>query len=183
MQGIKSNINKELLEKLYFDDELSQRAIAKKLNLSFQTIRRWMKKFNIERRTNICGWLKATKSKKVISPDGMSWCGHCENHLTFDKFPPRRHKRNAYCTLCWKKYENSRNKVLKEKAVKHLGGCCKQCGFDKHLAALDFHHLNPLEKDMDWGKLRKCKWEIIKSELNKCVILCANCHRAEHSLY
>lgn len=57
--------------------------------------------------------------------------------------------------------------------------CCK-CGYCKNYAALEFHHLNPNEKDFVWAKLRELTWFKITEELKKCVLLCANCHREEH---
>ena len=57
--------------------------------------------------------------------------------------------------------------------------CCK-CGYCKNYAALEFHHLDPKEKDFVWTKLRELSWVKITEELKKCVLLCANCHREEH---
>lgn len=69
--------------------------------------------------------------------------------------------------------------ALKSKAFQHLGGQCKICGYDKCLAAIDFHHRDPREKDFSISL--KMSWEAIEAELAKCVALCANCHREVHA--
>ena len=63
-----------------------------------------------------------------------------------------------------------------------MGGECSRCGYNEHYAALQFHHVNPEEKDVGWNKLRLRSWEKIDAELEKCEILCANCHAVEHAL-
>jgi 5-methylcytosine-specific restriction endonuclease McrA len=69
---------------------------------------------------------------------------------------------------------------VKQKAVDYLGGKCSNCGYNKCLAALEFHHINPMEKDKDFAKLR-LRFNKLKPELDKCILLCANCHREHHS--
>ena len=71
-----------------------------------------------------------------------------------------------------------RNK--KERAVIYKGGKCKNCGYDKCIAALDFHHVNPEEKVYEVKYLMSRRWDLIKEEIDKCILLCANCHREEH---
>ena len=58
---------------------------------------------------------------------------------------------------------------------------CSKCG-ENHVACLDFHHLNPEEKEFSFYNLKKYAWgkEKIERELNKCIVLCANCHRKLH---
>ena len=59
------------------------------------------------------------------------------------------------------------------------GGECSHCGYSKYVGALEFHHVDPKEKDFGIsGKV--LGWERIKKELEKCVLLCSNCHREEH---
>ena len=74
-----------------------------------------------------------------------------------------------------------RRKDNKVKAVEYLGGKCVHCGLisDK-LCVYDFHHLNPQEKEADPGSLLHYSWNRIQKELDKCILLCANCHRIEH---
>lgn len=73
-----------------------------------------------------------------------------------------------------------RRKILKQKAVLFLGGKCSICGYNKCLAALDFHHINPDEKEfIITNRIRS--WAKIEKELKKCVLVCSNCHRELHN--
>ena len=66
-------------------------------------------------------------------------------------------------------------------AVAYLGGQCQVCGYNKCVGALDFHHKDPLEKDFGIGhKGYTNSWEKVKNELDKCLLLCKNCHSEEH---
>lgn len=73
---------------------------------------------------------------------------------------------------------NKRQEWLLE-LKKHLK--CERCGFS-HPAVLDFHHKNPMEKDMDVSKAVGKNWkeERFLAEIAKCEVLCANCHRIHH---
>ncbi len=71
-----------------------------------------------------------------------------------------------------------RRKELKKRAVEYLGGSCVCCGYNEHPGVLDFHHVDPATKEFgisDKGMTRS--WEKIKAELDKCILVCANCHR------
>ncbi len=69
------------------------------------------------------------------------------------------------------KLQNKLYSYLKDK-------CCEDCGF-KDLRALDFDHIEPTEKSFGIAKAISYgyKWEKITKEIEKCRILCANCHR------
>lgn len=86
-------------------------------------------------------------------------------------------KRNR-CGSCNTKIRRFRAKAA---AVKYLGGRCSKCGWQGNQAAFAFHHKNPNQKDFVIGNVANKKWEIIKKELNKCVLLCANCHAIVHT--
>ena len=65
---------------------------------------------------------------------------------------------------------------------------CEKCGYDKTWAGLDFHHTDAREKENTISTLMKSKptkdrMVEMKSELDKCIILCATCHREEHMKY
>lgn len=83
---------------------------------------------------------------------------------------------NKYMT----KYMADRYILLKIKAIDHKGSKCSKCGYDKCYAALEFHHRDPTEKEFSWKNLRKQSWATILLEIDKCNLLCANCHREEH---
>lgn len=78
------------------------------------------------------------------------------------------------------KVKNFRNR-LKERATYVLGEKCQICGYNKCISALDFHHVNPEEKEITFSGNTNRSWEATRKELQKCILLCANCHREVHS--
>lgn len=89
-----------------------------------------------------------------------------------------------YQKKAFKKFkDHARN--LKIEAINYLGGSCSKCGYCKFYSALDFHHLDPDQKDDGIGNLiwknKKMTLEKLKPELDKCVVLCKNCHAEEHN--
>lgn len=78
--------------------------------------------------------------------------------------------------------EKQREKKRQRKceAIEYLGGKCADCGNIYHQAVYEFHHTDPSTKGRDPSKLLQLSWERIKAELDKCVLLCANCHRMRH---
>jgi hypothetical protein len=64
----------------------------------------------------------------------------------------------------------------KRRAVEYLGGKCSRCGYNKCVRALSFHHRDPLIKSFGIANPSTKKWEIVKAELDKCDLLCLNCH-------
>lgn len=77
-------------------------------------------------------------------------------------------------------YQKLAKRKRKEEAIQYLGGVCKQCHETYHPAIYEFHHLDPSTKDRDPSKMLSLSWERLKAELDKCVLLCANCHRLTH---
>ena len=76
-------------------------------------------------------------------------------------------------------YQNG--KKVRQMAVEYKGGKCIKCGYSKCQRALSFHHVNPKEKDFDLSSKGLTRsWERIKKEIDKCVLLCANCHMEVH---
>lgn len=75
-----------------------------------------------------------------------------------------------------------RRKELKLKSIKYLGGSCKDCNLEDPCPAIyDFHHLDPSKKDFNISrKGYTYSWDKVKKELDKCILLCSNCHRKRH---
>lgn len=69
---------------------------------------------------------------------------------------------------------------IKAKAVEYKGGCCQICEYDRSNSALEFHHIDPNEKDFGISSYTNLSWGKIKDELDKCILVCANCHREIH---
>ena len=69
---------------------------------------------------------------------------------------------------------------LKERAIYVMGNKCACCGYNKCIQALEFHHLNPEEKDFSFGSNTNRSWVDTRNELQKCILVCANCHREIH---
>jgi hypothetical protein len=83
------------------------------------------------------------------------------------------------CRKCAVDAVHKRRHVLKEKSIEYKGGKCEKCGYDKSKRALSFHHLDPNEKEFTVSSANK-SWERVKSELDKCLLLCMNCHMELH---
>jgi len=74
-----------------------------------------------------------------------------------------------------------RRLILRRQAIAYRGGQCAICGYKKSLQALEFHHLDSGQKDFGISaKGYTRSWDRVKKELDKCVLLCANCHREIH---
>ncbi len=65
--------------------------------------------------------------------------------------------------------------------LEYKGGRCALCGYNKCERALTFHHLDPTIKEYNFAGNHGRKWEVIKAELDKCVLLCQNCHCEVHA--
>ncbi|PIZ48257.1 hypothetical protein CO180_03375 [candidate division WWE3 bacterium CG_4_9_14_3_um_filter_41_6] len=77
---------------------------------------------------------------------------------------------------------SERRKLLRKEAVYFLGGSCCICGYDKYIGALEFHHIDPNEKEFGLSSRGLTRsWEKIVEELKKCVLVCSNCHREIHA--
>ena len=87
------------------------------------------------------------------------------------------------CKKCRVDAVTKRRKKLKTKAVEYKDRKCFDCGLETEYSDVyDFHHLDPSQKDFGIGNQGYTRsWEKTKIELDKCVMLCANCHRIRHA--
>ena len=114
-------------------------------------------------------------------------CSPFKQHNTknlnlYEEFYRRRNDTNCstYCKNCTTIETTKRQRAVKQKAVNYLGGKCSICNYDKYTGALEFHHINPAEKDFNIAELKLSSFERIKPELDKCLLVCSNCHREIH---
>ena len=78
-----------------------------------------------------------------------------------------------------RRYNENKNVIntLKE------GKCCVKCGYDKCVAALEYHHTDPTNKVDTVARLSvHYSLEAAMQEIDKCILFCANCHREFHFL-
>lgn len=96
-------------------------------------------------------------------------CGKCQEHNR-SKFRYKIKKQQAY--------------IIKQNLINKAGGCCQLCGYNQNNAALCFHHKDPKTKlhTIDISTIFKylTKLDIIYTELEKCILLCSNCHAITH---
>lgn len=83
-----------------------------------------------------------------------------------------------------KEYIKEKQKEQKRKrkleSILYLGGKCSNCKQEFHPAIFEFHHRDPKTKEKDPSKMLSLSWKKITEELDKCDLLCANCHRLIH---
>jgi len=114
-------------------------------------------------------------------------CTDCKKEKTMSEFYIQKDRKNgsSQCKQCFNKYCSERWIQKKIDAIVYKGGSCMDCQTEYPNApyvVFDFHHLNPDEKDFDWSKMRLRSWNKIVNELDKCVLVCSNCHRIRHHL-
>ena len=131
----------------------------------------------------------------------MKICRKCLNNLPFDNFYISKSNKTgfqSYCKKCscFNRTQHFRKNIIHEKKVKkayslkiknkfieYKKTCfCSKCN-ENRWYVLDFHHI---ENNKDYDIANMCQgrtsWETIMKEINKCIVLCANCHREEHFL-
>lgn len=85
--------------------------------------------------------------------------------------------RRAYLS----KMTNIRRKRLKGLMIDHKGGKCQFCGYSRYIGALDFHHVDSKKKNFELSMDELYRsWDLIIKEIDKCLLVCSNCHREIH---
>lgn len=126
-------------------------------------------------------------------------CGETKEKTEFSVNEKKKDGLNSECKECQKKYFKEYYKNNKEKCIKavmqnnfskkaffdnlKIKTGCKHCGYKDHPAALQFHHTDPKSKVFNIGSNYHLPIEIIQQEIDKCIILCANCHKIEHCIH
>jgi transposase len=148
--------------------------IAAEVGLSKSAVRHWLQRYGLK-----------TAHGRGRRPAG-------ETRVASDEAPRivnlecRRHGRAEFvlegrgyyrCRQCRVESVARRRRKLKVMLVAEAGGGCAVCGYDRHLRALAFHHLDPADKrlQISWNGVTQ-SLETLRIEAQKCVLLCANCH-------
>ena len=167
----------------YVENGMSISQISKLESRGKTTVRYWLGKYQLKTKH------KTFKDGYVLNPilkiDGkpIQNCSKCKVLLTEETGYWRESKNiwQANCKKCHNKYSVERWQNNKKRAVDYKGGRCERCGYDKCIDALEFHHIDPSQKDKNFGNIKIRKWDDQKKELDKCICVCSNCHREIHS--
>ena len=110
---------------------------------------------------NSCGLTKSKDDfwKRGRSPDGLRW--FCKS-----------------CCANTPEYIEKTYRATKRNFVVLAGGCCQRCGYQEFLPGLTFHHINRKEKGGPVSSLTYGNFEVARQEIDKCILLCSNCHLA-----
>jgi hypothetical protein len=160
------------------DKNLSQREIAKELDTSQVNVRYWLKKFSLK--------TKIPLYNKASTDDKEKICIKCNILLPIEDFyiRSRENRTRHECRKCANEKATKRQVDTKLRMIQYKGGKCDHCSLkveNSHAAVFDFHHLDPSIKEKNLSNIKSAKWENIVKELDKCILLCANCHRMEHT--
>ena len=133
--------------------------------------------------SNAAAWKKLKEKNKQ---DNTKICPKCGERF----IPKPNGQTRRYCFNCVpEKITLSGNgsemrKIIKQWALEYKGGKCECCGYNACKEALDFHHIDETKKSFGISDRNiPLDWEIIKKELDKCILVCANCHREIHAKY
>ncbi|MEY4334992.1 MAG: hypothetical protein RLZZ196_3742 [Bacteroidota bacterium] len=168
----------------YIELGFSISEISKLENRSNTTVRYWLNKFKLKTKNKSFknGYLNKNISK-IQKIDGIpiQHCSECKILLNNENGYWRKNKSiwSSKCKQCTSKQDN-RWRNNKQKAVEYKGGKCQHCGYNKCIDALEFHHTDPSTKNENFSNIKLKKWETQKQELDKCILLCSNCHREVH---
>jgi len=101
----------------------------------------------------------------------------CGKHGDTNHYVRKERKDGWRCSKCLNEAVNRRRNKIKRLLVEEHGGQCKICGYNRYDGALDFHHIDPSQKDfaVSAGGFNRSK-ERSREEAAKCVLLCRNCH-------
>lgn len=123
-------------------------------------------------------------------------CSKCKNDLPIEQFSIKKGKPQSYCKSCHSEYRKNHYEQNKQKYIDKASNyrkefwewfrnlkkdlSCIKCGEDRHWV-LDFHHRDSSLKDNEVSKLiNSVSKSKVLQEIEKCDVLCANCHRDLH---
>jgi transposase-like protein len=153
---------------------LTIRQIAAALDRSASTVRYWLRWHGI-RTQNRRGRRQSEAAQSAKDEGRLTIAMVCRHHGETEFFLEGR---GCYpCKRCRTEAVSRRRRKVKATLVAEAGGRCVICGYNRHVRALAFHHVNPMEKRLEINaKGVAVSLERLRAEAKKCVLLCANCH-------
>jgi transposase len=161
----RGGIDRDVLAALV-DEGLSVRRIAERLDRSTATVRHWLREHGLR--------TQQTHTRSA-EPDeaGLRECPH--HGMT--RFVRRGDDKGWRCLRCRSEAVTRRRQHVKQILVREAGGRCALCGYDRHIGALEFHHVDPGDKRFGLSHMGVARaLDRARQEAAKCLLLCANCH-------
>jgi transposase-like protein len=150
---------------------LTVREIAGRHEVSVAKIRYWLKRHGLQ----TVGMRRRAVASAALRAGLTEVVAECPKHG-----PARmvgRHDGRLRCTACRSEAVSERRRRIKVLLVEEAGGRCATCGYDRCVAALSFHHLDPATKSFTIaGNGVTRSLDRARAEAAKCALLCANCH-------
>src|SRR3954447_15319881 len=166
----RGGVEKEALEAL-LTEGLSVRAMAERLDLSYTTVRPWLRRHGLS--TPRGRRLAETAPARASGAESTQALCPIHGMTTF----VRRGKDGFRCRLCRTGAVQQRRRAVKRVLVEEAGGACVLCGYARSLAGLHFHHLDPRQKSFALSRQGVTRsLDAARHEAQKCVLLCSNCH-------
>lgn len=166
----KGGLAEDLLRALVFEG-LTIEQIAARCKVNVSTARRWMGKFELQTERSAVRSQAPPDQATGESSEPRRCSRHGETDFFVDSHGAHR------CLRCRRERVLEHRRRRKETLVREAGGCCRLCGYDRCMRALQFHHLDPRQKTFGLGQRGIARsLERARDEAAKCVLLCANCH-------
>ncbi len=143
---------------------ISQIALASRRSKA--TVRHWLREYGLQTR-----WAERRQGPRDGRRELILTCAH--HRLTTFRL---RMDAGYRCAKCNSDAVSKRRRRVKQILVEEAGGACCLCGYDRCLAALEFHHLDPEEKRFQMSARFARSLARVRAEARKCVLLCSNCH-------
>ena len=115
-------------------------------------------------------------------------CKDCKRTKTLSKFANAGKKKGIeykrhLCKKCYMKYVGKARQKKRDWLIEYKSTLlCENCSYDKNPRVLHFHHKDKNNKRCNVGDMVGSGYSIesIKKEINKCIVLCSNCHQENH---
>ncbi len=174
----------ELVKKLRLDEKTYDE-IHDITEISIDKIKKICRKFKLNKQVfvnrkkfnkdEVLNYYNKVKSLKLTARYFNTSRDTIRKHIDDNDIIKKKEKKktNSQAVMDWRKRK-------KKELVQYKGGKCEICGYNKSINVLQFHHINPEEKDFTIGS-KSYSLEKLKREVDKCILLCANCHIEIHS--
>lgn len=116
------------------------------------------------------------KSTNISAEGRMVKTCRVHGDTIFYTFNLKSGNKKHTCATCMIERQKAARVRLKIDLIEVMGGCCEDCGYKKHIEALEFHHLSGKDRQVSTIRNRQKAFE----EIQKCRLLCRNCHMEAH---